>query len=547
MAVTTFAACKQSHTANGDVSRNWVPPKADEYMGVPAAEVQSAIQKRLTTPPPASVSADQWKHVSKLYGTFNSSLLWLDDKGVHQPRVSALLDAVANADSDAINVSALPLADLNRALHAIEDKPTADELADADVLLSSAFVAYGEDMLTGQVSPAGLAQAWHINSQDEKVDSALALTIREDDLSAGLVRMRPQDPGYDSLRTALGEYRALAAKGAWPTIPKGKALKPGDTDSPARLDSLRGRLRAEGYLTSDSVAAPGKYDRTLAGAVADFQVRHSIAVDSMLGGETLDALNVPVNYRVAQIASNLERYRWMPRSLGSRYIIVNVPQFYLQAYDSGQKSLEMKVIVGQEYEDKATPVFSDSMEFVVFRPYWNVTPNIAAKEIFPKAAADPNYLAANDMEVYNDHGRRAVRQRPGPKNSLGFVKFLFPNDYNIYLHDTPNHELFQKDVRAFSHGCIRVEKPSELAQWALGWPADKVDAAMHGADNHSVTLPRKIPVYIVYFTTFVQGGQLNFGNDLYDRDSKLVQQMKAATVSPETVAARDALRQLAKD
>jgi len=547
VAVTAFAACKRSHTSDGDVSRNWVPPKLDEYMGVPAAEVQAAIGKRLTTPPPASVSADQWKHVNKLYGTFNQSLLWLDDKGVHQPRVAALLNAVANADSDAINVSALPLADLNRALHAVADKPTADQLADADVLLSSAFVAYGEDMLTGQVSPKGLSQAWHINSQDEKVDSALALTIREDDLNAGLVRMRPQDPGYDSLRTALGEYRALAAKGPWPTIPKGKQLKRGDTDSPARLDSLRGRLRAEGYLTSDSVAAPGKYDQTLAGAVADFQARHSIAVDSMLGGETLDALNVPVSYRVAQIASNLERYRWMPRSLGSRYVIVNVPQFYLQAYDSGQKSLEMKVIVGQEYEDKATPVFSDSMEYVVFRPYWNVTPTIAAKEIFPKAAADPNYLAANDMEVYNDHGRRAVRQRPGPKNSLGFVKFLFPNDYNIYLHDTPNHELFQKDVRAFSHGCIRVEKPSELAQWALGWPADKVDAAMHGSDNHQVTLPKKIPVYIVYFTTFVQGGQLNFGNDLYDRDSKLVEQVgEAALPTSETTQIQDELRALAK-
>jgi murein L,D-transpeptidase YcbB/YkuD len=207
----------------------------------------------------------------------------------------------------------------------------------------------------------------------------------------------------------------------------------------------------------------------------------------------------------------------------------------------------MKVIVGQEYEDKATPVFSDSMEYVVFRPYWNVTPHIAATEIFPKAAQDPNYLAANDMEVYNDHGRKAVRQLPGPKNSLGFVKFLFPNDYNIYLHDTPNHELFGKDVRAFSHGCIRVEKPSELAQWVLGWPAEKVDSAMKGTDNHQINLPSKIPVYIVYFTTFAQDGHLNFGNDLYDRDSKLVAEMsEAALPTQETTDAQAGLRALAK-
>ena len=204
----------------------------------------------------------------------------------------------------------------------------------------------------------------------------------------------------------------------------------------------------------------------------------------------------------------------------------------------------MKVIVGKDYVDKATPVFSDSMEYVVFRPFWNVTPDIAAKEVFPKG---PEYLAANDMEVYNDHGRQAVRQRPGPKNSLGLVKFMFPNDYNIYLHDTPNGELFKKDIRAFSHGCIRIEKPAELAQWVLGWPEDRVRQAMDGQDNRQVSLPKKIPVYIVYFTTFVSDGQLFFGNDLYDRDSKLVMEVeKAAEPSAEALQARDALRAMAK-
>jgi murein L,D-transpeptidase YcbB/YkuD len=208
----------------------------------------------------------------------------------------------------------------------------------------------------------------------------------------------------------------------------------------------------------------------------------------------------------------------------------------------------MRVIVGKDYEDKATPVFSDSMEFVIFRPYWNVTPDIAAKEIFPKEAAAPGFLASQDMEIYSDHGKRAVRQRPGPRNALGFMKFIFPNDYNVYLHDTPNHELFRKDVRAFSHGCIRLEKPSELAQWVLGWSAARVEAATQGANNHEVDLPHKVPVYIVYFTTFVDSGQLFFGNDLYDRDSKLVTEMRAAALStPETREAQRALRALAGD
>jgi murein L,D-transpeptidase YcbB/YkuD len=574
MAATTFAGCKKSGQANGEVSRNWVPPKQDVYLGVPAAEVQAAIQTRLAAAAPAPITADQWKHVKKLYGAFNGGLLWLDDKGVHQPRVSALLTAIAGADSDAIKLEAFPLAELGRTLAAVDEKKaTAQQIAEADVLLSSAFTALGETLLTGQEDPSQLGQAWHMNPLEEKVDSALSLTLREDDFGAGLVRMRPQDPAYDSLRTAFASFRNVVTKGGWPTIPDGRALKRGDSDSPARLEALRTRLSAEGYLADGAVAAaastptaptdtvkpgkkaaprtartgPGVYDRELAGAVASFQARHSIGVDSMLGKETVDAMNVPAAYRLAEIAANLERFRWMPRSLGSRYILVNVPEFKLTAFDSGQQSLEMRVIVGQEYEDKATPVFSDSMEYVVFRPYWNVTPTIAAKEIFPKEAANPGYLEANDMEVYDDHGRKAVRQRPGPKNSLGFVKFLFPNDYNIYLHDTPNHELFKKDVRAFSHGCIRVEKPNDLAQWVLGWPQDKVQAAMDGADNHQVTLTKKLPVYIVYFTTFVNGGQLNFGNDLYDRDSKLVKELEGVAMpSPETLKAQETLRALAK-
>ena len=238
----------------------------------------------------------------------------------------------------------------------------------------------------------------------------------------------------------------------------------------------------------------------------------------------------------------------VPRSLGQRYIIVNVPQFHLEAFDSGQKTLEMKVIVGQEYEDKATPVFSDSMEFVIFRPYWNVTDEIAAKEIWPKEQSSPGYLASQNMEVYNDHGKQRIRQLPGPKNSLGLVKFMFPNDFNIYLHDTPFGELFKKDVRAFSHGCIRLEKPEEMAQWVLGWTPEQVREAENASDDRRVNLKQKVPVYIVYFTTFVRDGRLHFGNDLYGRDGALVDAVKnGAQPTVSAVKAVRLLRELAED
>jgi murein L,D-transpeptidase YcbB/YkuD len=238
----------------------------------------------------------------------------------------------------------------------------------------------------------------------------------------------------------------------------------------------------------------------------------------------------------------------MPHTFGGRYILVNVPAFRLEAHDTSG-SLEMKVIVGQEYEGKKTPVFADSMEMVVFRPYWNITPDIQESETAPKIASDPGYMEANNLEYYQDGNETRIRQKPGPKNSLGLVKFLFPNSFNIYLHDTPQDDLFEKDVRAFSHGCIRLEKPAELAQWVLGWDASRVDAAMNsGEDNNTVKLPRKIPVYIIYATAYERDGQLHFGNDLYNRDDQLVQVMSQRVAPSADVVRRiEALRKLVAD
>jgi murein L,D-transpeptidase YcbB/YkuD len=453
-----------------------------------------------------------------------------------------------------------PIGDLAQAIAALKQTktPTAEQLATADLLLSASYTALGEDLLTGQVDPRTVQQSWHVNPEEENVDSALVRNLRYEHLDRALATMRPTDDDYANLSKQLQNYRVIVSKGGWHSVPAVSGnVKPGSPANAAVLTAVRNRLAAEGITVAPSGttsvdsarvtaarSGDGVYDRDLAAAVAVFQQRHSINVDSALGKETIDAMNVSAEFRLGQIAANMERWRWLPRSFGSRYIFVNVPAFKLEAYDSGQKTIEMKVIVGQEYENKATPVFADSMETVVFRPYWNVPPTIAAKEIFPKGSG---YLERENMETYTENGQTMVRQRPGPKNALGYVKFLFPNDFNIYLHDTPNHELFNKDVRAFSHGCIRLEKPAELAQWVLGWPADRVDEAMKsGPDNKAVRLPRKIPVYIVYSTTFITNGQLYFGNDLYHRDDKLVPVVMAGALpSKEIVDAVQALRRIA--
>jgi murein L,D-transpeptidase YcbB/YkuD len=529
----------------------WAPAKLTTVNGVPATEIEAALKKRLAGSAPDRINDDQWAHTLKLYKVYGDNALWLASNGIHGDRAYALANALLQVEQDGMRMDAYPVGAIAQAMTpmAQDAKQTADQLASADIIMTATFAALAEDYLTGQVDPKSVAQSWHIDVSEDDVDSALVRAIRTPALDKALAAMRPDDPDYTGLRKALDKYQQLVMNGGWKGVPGGEPAKPGEPMSAARVAALRQRLAIEGYLPADSARSTSQtnsaaYDHALAGAVAQFQQHHAISVDSMLGKETLDALNKAAPYRAAQIAANLERMRWMPRHLGSRYIYVNVPAFRLEAFDKGQKVLDMKVIVGQDYEDKATPVFSDVMETVVFRPYWNVTPDIAAKEIFPKM--NDAYLAANNYELYQENGETRVRQKPGEKNSLGLVKFLFPNDFNIYLHDTPNHELFNKDVRAFSHGCIRVEKPAELAQWVLGWDAGRVDAAMHGSDNNSVKVPQKIPVFITYNTAYMNDGQLYFGNDLYDRDDKLVAQtLRGALPTKEMVGAVQALRRIA--
>jgi len=565
------AACKDKTPRIGggtSSDQTWSPATLTSVAGVPEAQVESALRARLAGPRPAHIDDHKWAHIHRLYKLYGNNPLWLAPDGLHKERAFALTNAVADAYNDALRMDAYPISELATSIAQLKQtsKPTADQLAEADVLLSSAYVSLGIDYINGQVDPKTVSQNWHIDRHEENEDSALVRAIRNPAIDKAIATLRPADSDYAGLEKALTDFRGIVAKGGWPSVPEGKPVKPGESDNPARLSALRARLAAEGITVAASAepAAPPAgdsskkrappraprsssaiFDHSLAGAVAAFQARHGIAVDSMLGPETVKSLNIPATYRVGQIAANMERFRWLPRNLPSRYVYVNVPEFRLEAYDSGQKVLEMKVIVGQDFEDKATPVFADSMESVVFRPYWNVPPTIAAKEIFPKMSS--GYLEANDMETYQEGGQTRIRQRPGPKNALGYIKFLFPNDFDVYFHDTPNHSLFDKDVRAFSHGCIRLEHPEQLGQYALGWPVDKIqDAMMNGPDNRTVKLPQKIPVYIVYNTAYIRENQLYFGNDLYDRDGPLVQAVAEGTLPPpQVVQAIQALRRIA--
>jgi L,D-transpeptidase YcbB len=556
-----LAACGGEREAAA--AEAWAPEQLTRVAGVPIADIQQALGERLAESAPEGVEAEQWDHAKALYESYGTTPLWLTSRGLHERRSRELAEAIINAHSDALRLDDYPIARLADALAALKRtrRPTAEQLVEADVLLTATYAALGEDLLTGHIDPRTMSQSWHVDPREENVDSALARGLRVGSLERAFGAMRPADPDYDALRRELVRYREIVARGGWQPVPGTKAVRPGEAISPAVASALRARLEAEGIAVaapdtaasnartaqgtlSPATPASAVYDHALAGAVAEFQARHTIVEDSMLGPETLAAMNRPAAYRLAQIAANLERYRWLPREFGARYIFVNVPAFRLEAYDQGQRVLEMRVIVGAEYQDRATPVFADSMSFVVFRPYWFVPDNIAERDIYPRG---PQYLAANNFETYTYQGRTRIRQRPGEKNSLGLAKFMFPNDFAIYLHDTPNEELFDRDIRAFSSGCIRVEHPDQLGAYVLGWPADSVRRVMeNGPNDNTVNLSQKLPVYIVYLTTFMRNDQLHFGNDLYSRDDRLVEAFIAGAMpSPQTVQAVEALRRIA--
>ena len=484
-----------------------VTPLAPRVSGV---DVRAAIAARLDGTRPSWADARHWPRLQRLYDLSDRAPIWVTNDDSY-PRVRQLLDAVEQAPTHALSTAGYSISLLREYVgHRPHRRLSAGQLADADIRITSAAVAYASDMLTGQVDPRSVSQSWYITRRPAESDSTLAATLLGAQLAAGLAALIPADSSYAILKAAYARYRAIADSGGWPRV-RGRT-------------NLRTRLAAEGLLARphNGEAGDSPNDSALANALRRFQTLHGLDSSGMIDAATRRALDVTAADRAHQIGANMERMRWLPRNLGSRYVIVNIPSFRLHAHDSSGKNLEMKVAVGTEYDRRATPAFSDSMEYVVFRPYWNVPARIAAQQLLPRAAMDSGFLERAGYEWYLDGRTRRLRQRPGPMNALGSVKFMFPNRFDIYLHDTPDRGVFVRAERAVSFGCIRLERPDLLAQFVLGWPLDSVRRRMQRApDNRAVPLPRKLAVYIVYFTAFPRDGTVSFANDIYERDSSL--------------------------
>ena len=456
---------------------------------------------------------------------------WLDTQGKPRPAAEELLKALDEADREGLRTADYQRAALRKRLTALQRSDgvaDARRLTDFDLLFTDTFLTYSSHLLTGQLSPRKVDPDWAIKPRSRDLARVLEDALTQDQVAEALRTLAPQAKGYVQLREMLRKYRKVEQEGGWPIV---TSNAPGKT--------LRARLEA-----SDDLSAGGKsHDKSVAEALRRFQKRHGLAETGTVNAATLAALNVPVSERIRQIELNLERWRWMPDNLGSRYILVNIPSYKMQVFEEGKPVMESKVVVGKQ--ERQTPSFTAKMEYLVLSPKWYVPRSIAVKDKLPQLKRNSQALARQGIRVYNNAGQqinpgsvnwRAVsassfnyqlRQDAGPRNALGGIKFMFPNPYSIYLHDTPSRELFSRNQRTYSSGCIRISNPVELAEYLLKhdpkWNKDTIKTASTSGKQRVVNLPQEVPVYLLYWTAWVDAdGLLHFRDDIYQRDKPMM-------------------------
>lgn len=465
-----------------------------------------------------------------------SDYLWIEQQQLNVNAYNALAFI-----ADAVNHGLDPNDYHHDLLQQLDPMEGESEARLFDLMLSDGLLKLVRDISTGRLDPAIVDPEWSIPRATFDATEFLQQALSTDDFKASLISLVPASLQYRQLQAAAKRYRDYVSRGGWFSIPKTASLRPGDTDK--NIPAIRRRLAFESDTSSlAKPEQPEYYDETLQRAVQQFQRRHSLDDDGVLGRATISALNISATERLQQINMNLERLRWLPDDLGNRYIMVNLANYQLNAIEDEKVKLNMRVIVGKT--KRPTPSFTSEMSYIVFNPRWYVPNKLARLDLLPKQQANPDYFNQANIRVFNknagygneinpdtidwhslseDNFPYTLRQEPGKKNALGRLKFILPNPWSIYLHDTPSKGLFNQAKRNFSSGCIRVEDPLALANFSM--PSTSTTKSLQNildSENiHSAKLEQPLSVYAIYATVWLNGDELTFSPDSYNRDKKM--------------------------
>ncbi len=520
------------------------PPEPGQPLGPVAEQIRDRVEQSRAAQAVAASGRPAGDTVVEFYEHHQFAPAWTRPDDLDQ-----LLTALRDMAGDGLDPEDYALSELQRRRAVLDDpQATPQQRAEFDLLATDACLTALLHLYRGKVDPATLDTHW--NFDPRQLDQARGLQAVRDALAQGTVgtlfaRARPQDPLYAQLRAALARLRTVAAAGGWPLLAPGPTLKPGSHDP--RVPTLRRRLRLAGYPTDEE---PGDlYDPALEAAVKQFQRDQYLVVDGYLGKATLAALNVPVEARIGQLRANLERARWMLHRRQGRFVVVDIAGYQVIYYKDGKPVWRSRVQVGKPY--RSTPVFKSEITYLTLNPTWTVPPTILRNDILPKVRRNLGYLAANRIRVLDAQGRElapasvnwadprgiVLRQDAGPGNSLGQLVIRFPNPYAVYLHDTPHQRLFAGEQRTYSSGCIRVERPRELAELLLddpvAWNRGEIDRAIDTRKTQTVMLREPVPLLLAYWTMDLhEDGRVGFRPDVYRRDSPLLAALARSRVSP---------------
>lgn len=478
------------------------------------------------------------RRLAPYYATDPPAPLWVGERGP-RARAEKLMHALRNAGQEGLPATRYRVAEIEA--HWPSGSPP--QQACLELLLTDAYDRYARDQRRGRVGPHEADPAWWLRPDPFDPVAALQAAGSEAEFAELLESLPPAHDLYARLRTALARYRQFADRSGWPALPPGPALEPG-AEHP-QVPALRARLRIEGDLPALALSFGAGYDAPLVAAVQRFQQRHGLTPDGVVGARTRAALNVPAAERAAQLARAMERLRWLPRALGEHYILVNTAGFELAVVEHGQTVLAMRTINGTP--DQATPSFTATLQSLIINPYWYVPARIARDRLWPRERHNPGYLKTRGFRVFdtrnggwqeldpgqldrvridgNDAGLR-LRQEPGPGNLMGRLSFVFPNPHDVFLHDTPDRQLFERAIRTFSEGCVRIENAMGLALHTLRrapvWTAARLQEEIDALRHRTLTLPEPIPVYVLYLPAWVDDdGRVQFRADVYRREEVL--------------------------